>query len=108
MLFIPVLLRILILHIILAIRWMLIKILSGVISAAMIAENVFVLVYILFQAVVNHVSIFSVRTAAPAALQINRTHRRAHEALLPYLPQLCKWQNNGQQSPVGHLLTVSE
>ena len=37
---------------------MLIKILSGVISAATIAENVFVPVYILFQAVVNHVSIF--------------------------------------------------
>ena len=96
-----------ILHIIVAVRWMLIKILSEVISATTIAENVFVLVYILFQAIVNHVSIFF-RTAAPAALQINRTHLRAHEALLPYLPQLCKWQNDGQQSPVGHLLTVSE
>ena len=71
-------------------------------------SRVFILVYVLFQAVVNHVSIFPVRTAAPGALQINRTHCRAHEALLPYLPQLRKWQNNGQQLPAGHLLTVLE
>ena len=51
---------------------------------------------------------FPVRTAAPAALQINQTHCRAHEALLPCLPQLYKWQNNGQQSPAVHLLTVLE
>ena len=55
---VPTILIILIARIIIAIRWMLIKILSGVISATTIAENVFVLVYILFQAVVNHVSIF--------------------------------------------------
>ena len=49
MVFVPVLLRILILHIILAIRWMLIKILSGVISVETIIWKLFFFFVPLFQ-----------------------------------------------------------